>query len=398
MFLFSCSNKSRTWIQTQELWAIDAQEYKRFGGELSISGDYLVTGAPNDNFKGTLAGAAYVYTRTKKGWEHQSKLTASDGSGYDNFGSSVSISGDFIAIGSPWSSSKTESGGAVYIYHYDDNRWREQSILSPEGNITNDHFGTGVSLDRDRLLISAPGVDMNFGNEGAAYIYLLKEDEWVLEATLSPEDLSFNDEFGNSVHLFGDLAIIGVSSHDENERNSGAAYIFQHNETGWIQTEKLTASDPKIMDYFGEEVAISPKYAVVGVPYKDSSKEQTGAAYIFKHEEEGWREIQKLTLADANEEDYFGNSLALEDNYLFISCPGADTDEMEDVGAVYVFSNIENEWVQTQKIMLNNAEEGDVFGGRLSITNHTAVISSFWKDNKEYSIINAGALYIFELK
>jgi hypothetical protein len=77
---------------------------------VSISGDVAIVGAyGKDENNKTNAGVAYIFTREKSVWTQQQKLTAPDGAEGDEFGYSVSISGDAAIVGDFWE-------GAAYIY------------------------------------------------------------------------------------------------------------------------------------------------------------------------------------------------------------------------------------------------------------------------------------------
>ncbi|EPX4139432.1 FG-GAP repeat protein, partial [Vibrio parahaemolyticus] len=84
-----------------------------------------------------------------------------------------------------------------------------------------------------------------------------------------------NDDFGISVAIIGDTAIIGAYGHDSSK---GAAYVFKNTGSEWVQVAKLTASDGASFDFFGTSVAMSTEAAIIGSFYNDGGK---GSAYIF---------------------------------------------------------------------------------------------------------------------
>jgi hypothetical protein len=97
---FYFQRSGNTWTQQAKLTASDGSAYDYFGYSVSISGDYALIGAPYD-FIGanTNQGSAYIFQRSGSTWTQQAHLTASDGSAIDFFGISVSISGDYVLIG-----------------------------------------------------------------------------------------------------------------------------------------------------------------------------------------------------------------------------------------------------------------------------------------------------------
>jgi hypothetical protein len=82
-----------------KLTASDATENDNFGSSVAISGDTVVVGAYKDNHAGTGSGSAYIFTLSGGVWTQQSKLTASDAAANEHFGVSVAISGDTVVVG-----------------------------------------------------------------------------------------------------------------------------------------------------------------------------------------------------------------------------------------------------------------------------------------------------------
>src|SRR5215470_518249 len=70
-----------------------------FGAATAVDVDWLVTGATADTGAAASTGAAYVFHGVSGAWSQQQKLAAPDGAVYDEFGSSVAISGNFLVVG-----------------------------------------------------------------------------------------------------------------------------------------------------------------------------------------------------------------------------------------------------------------------------------------------------------
>ena len=88
----------------------------QFGGSVSLSGDTLVVGAYYDDDNGSAGGSAYVYTRTGSTWSLDQKLTAFDGAAFDEFGCAVSLSGDTLVVGANGDDDNGPMAGSAYIY------------------------------------------------------------------------------------------------------------------------------------------------------------------------------------------------------------------------------------------------------------------------------------------
>ena len=71
----------------------DGQLNDGFGESVACDGNYLIVGAPYNSFN---PGYVSLYEKVGGVWTEQSKLQASDGYSGQQFGYSVSISGDFL--------------------------------------------------------------------------------------------------------------------------------------------------------------------------------------------------------------------------------------------------------------------------------------------------------------
>ena len=178
---------------------------------------------------------------------------------------------------------------------------------------------------------------------------------------LTASDAHRGSNFGNSVAISGDTAVVGAWGWPGNA--VGAAYVFVRSGTGWSQQAKLTAADGGPGDAFGDAVSISKGTALVGAFGKDY---QTGAAYVFVHSGATWSQQAKLTAADAARGAAFGWSVATTGSTALI---GAGFDNSKP-GAAYVFTRSQTAWSQRVKLV----EPGAGFGSSVAISGPTAVV------------------------
>jgi hypothetical protein len=104
----------------------------------------------------------------------------------------------------------------------------------------------------------------------------------ISEVKILPIDGAPGDEFGQSVSISGDYTIVGARWDDDNGMMSGSAYIFQRDGANWIEEQKLLATDGAEGDQFGFSVSISGDYAIVGARWDDDNGDSSGSAYIYK--------------------------------------------------------------------------------------------------------------------
>lgn len=156
-----------------------------------------------------------------------------------------------------------------------------------------------------------------------------------LEQQLFPGDPESFCDFGNAMDIDGDVAIIGASEKNENGFNyAGAAYIFRRTPTGWVQEAKLMATAPEIHDNFGTSVDIEGDVAVVGAPdFPYSSFTGTGRVWIFRRIAGVWTLEQEVIPSNGSIDDGCGRFIALSGNTLAVSNGGNDTISMFEYAA-----------------------------------------------------------------
>ena len=209
------------------------------------------------------------------------KILPIDGAPGDEFGQSVSISGDYAIVGARWDDDNGMMSGSAYIFQRDGSNWiEEQKLLATDG-AEGDWFGHSVSISGDCVIVGAVGDDDYGLVSGAAYIFRREGTSWIEDQKLTSSDGAQGDNFGMSVSISGDYAILGAPFDDDNGMMSGSAYIFRRDSTIWLEEEKLTASDGAAEDLFGFSVSISGDYAIVGAFQDDDSGDLSGSAYIF---------------------------------------------------------------------------------------------------------------------
>lgn len=324
------------WNQQAKIRASDGAAGDGFGCAVCVSGDYAVVGAPCDDDRGADAGSVYIFRRSGESWVQQLKITVPDGAAEDFFGSAVSISGDCAIVGAHYDDDRGEASGSAYVFKRSGASWLQQAKLIAADANAYDEFGCSVSICGDRVVVGAVRGGCDGNDCGCAYVFKLNGTTWTQEAKLIAQDAAEDDKFGCSVSIGEDLAIVGAIGNDPNRKSRGAAYIFRHKGAGWLQEAKLTASDCSSFDEFGKSVAIGADRAVVGAHYDDDKGGQAGAAYVFKYDETSWLEQAKLTASDGNSYDQFGASVSISGGYVVVGAAYND-DKGSNSGSAYIF-------------------------------------------------------------
>ncbi|HTA26134.1 MAG TPA: hypothetical protein VK763_21560 [Terriglobales bacterium] len=315
--------------QTAKLTASDGAEGNEFGDWVAIDGNTIAVGARTAAVNGNQAqGEAYVFVKPSKGWKNMTetaRLLASDGGAFFDFGTGISVSGNTVVVGAPGPGNNGRPGSA-YVFVQPLSGWvnmTQTTELTSSDGMNGDEFGYTVSVSGDTVLVGAGGHDLSVGS---AYVFVEPPNGW--ENTTETAELSASDHaigsFGSSVAMNGDTAIIGAPS-----EGNGAAYLFVEPVNGWsnmTETAKLLAPGGV---FFGTSVALSLEAAVVGAPFTNPVHQ--GSAYVFVKPNGGWQSTSKpnLTLAIqfTNGFDNFGESVAISGKTAIIGANDAPTSQ-----------------------------------------------------------------------
>ncbi len=398
------------WGEVKKLTASDAEDGDFFGWSVAISGDTAVTGASEEDGAGTWRGAAYVFQRDQGGagnWGEVKKLTASDAEDNDFFGFRVAISADTAVVGAYAEDGAGYNRGAAYVFERDQGgagNWGQVKKLTASDAEDTDYFGYSVVASGDTAVVGAYEEDGAGTDRGAAYVFQRDQggpDNWGEVKKLTASDAQDGDQFGISVAVGGETAVVGAPLEDGAGNDRGAAYVFGRDQGGpdnWGEVKKLTASDAEDIDLFGISVAVSGDTAVAGAYLEDGAGTNRGAAYVFERGQGGpgnWGQVKKLTASDAEDIDYFGISVAVSGDTAIVGASYEDG-AGSDCGAAYVFARDQggpDNWGQVKKLTASDAQDNDLLGWSVAISGDTAVVAAVYDDGAGS---DRGAAYVFE--
>jgi hypothetical protein len=256
------------WTQQAKLLPSNPAPGNRFGFSVDISGDYAIIGAPNDDIgANNEEGSTYFFVRSGTLWTQQDNVVAPFGAAMDHFGYSVSISGDYAVVGAREDDvgSDTDAGSAHVFLRIGTN-WNYQDQLLSPGPQSGDHFAESVAIDGNYIVVGEPENPTYAG--ALARIFIRNGIVWEIQETLFANPLVASvpqNLFGISVAIDGDYVLVGAMHTDINDiLQKGAAYLFKRDGIDWIFVRRIDDPAGDHDHAMGKSVAISGLNCMVG--------------------------------------------------------------------------------------------------------------------------------------
>ncbi|MGE3610869.1 MAG: beta strand repeat-containing protein [Bacteriovoracaceae bacterium] len=441
------------WAQEAYIKASNNDASDQFGQSVSISGDTLAvatkwedsnqstitngTTASADNTNSN-SGAVYVYKRSGSSWAQEAYIKAANNGSSDNFGFSVSVSGDTLAVGAREEDSNqttitngttasadnsNSNSGAVYVYKRSGSSWAQEAYIKAANNEINDYFGSSISISGDTLTVSASGEDSNQtsitngtsasannsnADSGAVYVYKRTGSNWAQEAYIKASNNEAWDSLGTSISISGDTLAVGAYAEDSNQTtitngttassnnsaaDSGAVYIYRN---------AARLFDP------GDIYIVSTTSDTVSLSWASAGSLVTGYKIAYSSGSTPPADCSSGTIIDVgNVTTYDVTGLSGDTTYSFRIC-SYDASSSLSEGQTFSAETYPQSWVQEAYIKAANNRTNYAFGGSVSISGDTLVVGSFAESSNQTTITNgatassntsntsSGAVYVYK--
>lgn len=316
-----------TWTQQAYLKASIPGQDDHFGNSLSLVGDTLVVGAPGEdsnssgidqsenNAAAQDSGAAYIFERTDSTWQQAHYIKASNTTDSDEFGRSLALSGNKLAIGARGedSNATTVNGdplnegaagsGAIYVFRRSGASWIQEAYLKATDSVAGTQLGFPIAFSGDTIAAAAIELDTLIG---AVYVFRSDGASWQQEQRFTAPVPTSPGFYGLGVAVSGDTlavghlgessATTGIDSGGDNTGAEGSGAVIVYTRTGstWSQSAVVKTSNAEAFDNFGISVALSGDTLAAcahqedssasgfGGDQDDNSTTNSGAVYIFQ--------------------------------------------------------------------------------------------------------------------
>lgn len=381
------------WTQQARLTFSAGADDDRFGQAVALDGDTALIGTPGAEVgANTNQGSVYVFTRNGTLWGARQTLNVAEGAPVDLFGGAVAISGNTALIGA--AGRGNEEQGIVYAFERGaGGSWALTGPIGPARSEPLACFGVSVALSGDTAVIGAsfglfaPGVDHR-----SAYVFARSGHSWRQIRQLGPGLGSADDRFGYAVAIDENTVLAGAFQSDAAAGDQGAAYVFTIRDSQHIERQRLSAGDGAAGDRFGNAVALSGDTLVVGAENDDiGANVDQGSACVFTRSGATWSFQQKLTANDGAAKDHFGHAVAIDGSTIAVGAYADDIGGNADQGSAYVFTRSGTSWTFRQQLraIAIDGLPGDNFGISVAVSGETIAAGASGADESR------GVLYVF---
>lgn len=311
---------------------------------------------------------------------HPMEQVASDGVVGDQFGFSVAIDGNYAIIGAPLDDIGANGDqGSAYIFFFNGTTWVEQAKLSAVGGEASDNFGSSVAISGDYAIVGAPRDNVGANSDqGSAYIFIRSGTTWTQQSNFSGNSATADDRFGSSVSIDGIYAAIGAPNDDVGANtNQGTAYVFVRSGVNWTQQDYKTLPSGAANDEFGRSVSISGIFLAVGAPNDEQpGGNNEGSIHVFERAGTSWSHFQEIIFVNSDD-SHFGYSVSVSGNYMAVGAPGDFGTPDFGRGQSYRYNG--STWLPANINWLSsmpgvNSEFGDQFGLSVGVGGNNLIV------------------------
>ncbi|MCB9839067.1 MAG: hypothetical protein H6813_06985 [Phycisphaeraceae bacterium] len=293
------------WSFQKKVVAVNAGLNRRFGESVAIDISTLLVGSPGDQTLITGGGAAHIHYRNQGGinnWGSVKKLNPPDPLPGQTCGENVALDGDIAVVSARGDSTFGSQSGAAYVYLRNqggaDNWGFAKKLLAPDG-VANHNFGYSVAVSGNIVAVGARSDSDAATRAGATYIfdrYVGAIDNFGFVKKLVPPD-GIHDAFvSDTVALHDGILVTGSSSEYSAGSASGAFYVYGQDvggEDNWGLIQKVHAPDAMNVDFFASDLDIRNGLVCSGARLDDTiPAPDTGSAWVFS--------VDSLCPADLN--------------------------------------------------------------------------------------------------
>ncbi len=333
-----------------------------FGENVAVDGDWaMVSGS---------SGSASVHMFKRDNEGNWTETQVWRGSSALNYGGSIAIDGDFAFIGTEFDNATVSGGGSVAVLKRNGDTWQNHQVVEASNIAVDREFGTAIEVDGDYMVVSA--------GSGDAYAFERdpSTDLWN-ERTRIGAGLTLDAV--PQIAIDGNTIVLGNPGDDDAGNSAGAVHIFAREDTGWVEKEKLIASNAAATQIFGFRVKIVGNRfiatSLIGI--------DTATVHVYEFESGSWSETDLITTTDGS----VINAELGKDHFLLALTGSGFIKRPVDV----YFRDPADGWIQGRRLFSDGPNQNDSFGTDMEIGEDITLIGARIEDKAAFPVATTSA-------
>lgn len=365
-----------------------------FGHSLATGLDWMVVGDPQDSSEGPLRGSVHIYRHNGQSWSFFQRISPEivEGAGLNVFfGSSVTLDGNWLIVGSPGDDEAGVNTGAAHVYKFDefDESWENFDKLFSSHPQPNEYFGNSVAIDANAGLAVVGQLDTTGTGELHPWTIDVDGTTWIQLPSFSNPSGSTQSHFGESIQIEGTSLIAG-SPNEDNGKGCAWVMTFDRDQNTFVVESELQPDTSVLAPHFGSSVDITDISAIVGSPHDGNGESNGGSAYLFRKKINTWIFQDKFQGSSTEAGDGFGTSVSIENSSVVVGAPFHNS----QTGNAYTFDVNGVTAVEILQLMPYDGVSGGYFGYSCLVSNETIAVAAVAFDNAN---IQSGKVYLYSV-
>ena len=334
-----------------------------FGSDIALSGDHVLI---SDASRGS-TGNVYAFVKEDDVWREVQELTVLGDDAFSAPFSSISVSGDIALLGAKFDSEIDFGVGAAYAYRWDGSNWVQEQKLLPEPDSENTNFGETVSVYGNEAVVGGNDRIMVFHHDGTA---------WEKIQEFGPDGLLDPSATLREVIVYEDILLAGFSGFS----SRGEVQVFVRDGVGWRPERKLEPFDLEGVTRYGSSMSFDGETLAVGALHPEG-----GAVFLFKYESGQWSPEDLVLPTDVDENfltnlgfgsfEYFGEVVSIRGDNMMLGLP-RDTEYGYRSGSMYLMERTEMGWVVAARYVSPNPTAFARFGSAVALGEDIVFVGS----------------------
>jgi hypothetical protein len=312
------------------------------------------------------------------------------------FGYSIGAWNGLLVVGAPGEIvDGLNAAGSVYIFEAKTGSL-VRTLVSPNPQ-QDGSFGVSIAV-ADGLIVVGQTPSAGSEKPLVGRVYVFNAESGSLVASLVSPNAGTDGTFGDSIGLANGLLVVGAWGENVSEvTGAGRVYIFNERTDSLVQT--LTSPNPESYGGFGSAVGVGDGRLAVDALGEEALPAYEGPVYLFSTLT--WSLIGTLASPNPENYGYFGSSLSLAGDHLFVGAGDETVDGIARAGRVYVYSANSGSLVNT---LVSPEPASEIFGGTVEAAGDQILVGAPWASVGLCSTLiygtvscsHAGKIYVFD--